>query len=147
MSDVEEALADGAPTLWADAPNNLALDNAFGDRAAVEAAIAGAHLVVEQVIRSQRTVSAFIEPRSAIGTYDESERQYTLISGCQGAHRLRKDLATCLKTPPERARDLPGRRRRLRIALQSLSRAARGGVGGAPLRCPVKWTGDRHERS
>ena len=72
VSDVEEALADGAPTLWADAPNNLALDNAFGDRAAVEAAIAGAHLVVEQVIRSQRTVSAFIEPRSAIGTYDEA---------------------------------------------------------------------------
>ena len=70
VTDVEEALADGAPTLWPDAPGNLALDNAFGDRAAVEAALARAHLVVEQTIRSQRTLSAFMEPRAAIGSYD-----------------------------------------------------------------------------
>jgi carbon-monoxide dehydrogenase large subunit len=146
VTDVEEALADGAPTLWPDAPNNLALDNAFGDHAAVEAAIADAHLVVEQVIRSQRTVSAFIEPRSAIGSYDESEQQYTLISGCQGAHRLRKDLATCLKTPPEQVRAICpdvggafGSRFNLYPEQLAVVWAARR------LRRPVKWTGDRHE--
>ena len=93
VTDVEEALADAAPTLWPDAPNNLALDNAFGDRAAVEAAIAGAHLVVEQTIRNQRTASAFMEPRSAIGSYEEAADKYTLISGCQGVHRIRHPLA------------------------------------------------------
>src|SRR5262245_7393493 len=34
VTDVVDALADGAPTIWPDAPNNLALDCAFGDRAA-----------------------------------------------------------------------------------------------------------------
>src|SRR5262245_1651920 len=104
VTDVEEALAAGAPTLWPDAPGNLAVDNTFGDRAAVEAALAGAHLVVEQTVRSQRTVSAFMEPRGAIGSYDETKQQWLLISGCQGAHRLRNDLASCLKLAPERVR-------------------------------------------
>jgi aerobic carbon-monoxide dehydrogenase large subunit len=80
VTDTLEALADGAPTLWPGAPNNLALDNAFGDRAAVEAAIAKAHFVVEQTVRSQRTASAFMEPRGAIGSYDEAAQQYHLIS-------------------------------------------------------------------
>ena len=39
VTDALEALADGAPALWPEAPGNLALDNAFGDRAAVEAAL------------------------------------------------------------------------------------------------------------
>lgn len=93
VTDVMEALADGAPTIWSDAPNNVALDCAFGDRAAVEAAIKDAHVVIEQTIRNQRTVSAFLEPRAAIGSYDAAQKQHTLISGCQGAHRLRHALA------------------------------------------------------
>ena len=144
VTDVEEALADGAPTLWPEAPGNLALDNAFGDRAAVEAALARAHLVVEQTIRSQRTLSAFMEPRAAIGSYD-GER-YTLISGCQGAHRLRNDVARCLKVPPERVRAVCpdvggafGSRFNLYPEQVAVVWAARR-VGRA-----VKWIGDRSE--
>jgi len=146
VTDVEEALAEGAPALWPDAPDNLALDNAFGDHAAVEAAIAVAHLVVEQTIRSQRTASAFMEPRSAIGSYDAAESQYTLISGCQGVHRIRQPAGgLSQRAAGARARDLPRRRRRLRIAHQSLS--GTGGVVWAARRLgrPVKWTGDRTE--
>ena len=40
VTDVLGALADGAPVIWPEAAGNLALDNAFGDRAAVEAALA-----------------------------------------------------------------------------------------------------------
>ena len=47
---------------------------------------------VEETIRCQRTVSAFMEPRAAIGSYDAAEERYTLISGCQGAHRLRHGI-------------------------------------------------------
>ena len=146
MTDALEALADGAPTLWPDAPDNLALDNAFGDRAAVEAAIAGAHVVIEQTIRSQRTVSAFMEPRSAIGSYDAAEDQYTLISGCQGVHRVRHPLAGCLKVPQERVRVICpdvgggfGSRTNLYPEQVVVVWAARR-VGR-----PVKWTGDRSE--
>src|SRR5205814_10120627 len=98
------AIAAGATTLWPEAPDIIALDNSFGDSAKVQAAIGKAHLVVEETIRSQRTVSAFMEPRAAIGSYDAAADQYTLISGCQGAHRLRHALAGCLKVAQDRIR-------------------------------------------
>ena len=102
VTDVLEALADGAPALWPEAPGNLALDNAFGDRAAVEAALAArAPRGRSRPSAASARVSAFMEPRAAIGSYDAAEQQYTLISGCQGAHRLRNA-----------ARRLPARCRR-----------------------------------
>ena len=146
VTDVEEALAPGAPVLWPDAPGNLALDNAFGDRAAVETAMAGAHLVVEQTVRSQRTVSAFMEPRAALGSYDKAAEQYVLISGCQGVHRLRAPLAGCLNVPPERVRvicpDVGGAfGSRFNIYPEQVAVVwAAKRLGRA-----VKWTGDRHE--
>jgi carbon-monoxide dehydrogenase large subunit len=146
VTDVMQALADGAPRLWPDAPKNIALDDGFGDRAAVEAAIAGAHLVVEQTIRSQRTASAFMEPRAAIGSHDAATQQFTLISGCQGAHRLRHALADCLRLPPERIRvvcpDVGGAfGSRFNIYPEQVL------VTWAAQRLgrPVKWTADRHE--
>ena len=146
VSDVAEALAHDAPTIWPNAPGNLALDNAFGDRAAVESAIARAHVVIEQTIRCQRTASAFMEPRSAIGRYDEAAGQYILISGCQGVHRVRHPLADCLKVPQERVRVICpdvgggfGSRTNLYPEQVAVVWAARR------LGRPVKWTGDRHE--
>jgi carbon-monoxide dehydrogenase large subunit len=146
VTDVLEALAPGAPTISPDAPGNLALDHAFGDRAAVEAAIGGAHVVIEQTIRCQRTASAFMEPRSAIGSYDEAENQYTLISGCQGVHRVRHPLAGCLEVPQERVRVICpdvgggfGSRTNLYPEQVVVVWAARR-IGR-----PVKWTGDRTE--
>src|SRR5215831_5823848 len=146
VTDVVDALADGAPTIWPDAPNNLALGCAFGDRAAVEAAIKDAHVVIEQTIRSQRTASAFLEPRAAIGSYDAAQKQHTLISGCQGAHRLRHALAACFKVQQERVHVICpdvggafGSRFNIYPEQVAVVWAARR-VGR-----PVKWTGDRSE--
>src|SRR5215468_1684139 len=145
VTDVMEALADGAPTIWPDAPDNLALDCAFGDCAAVEAAIKDAHVVVEQTIRNQRTASAFMEPRAAIGSYDAAQ-QHTLISGCQGAHRLRHALAACFKVQQERVHVICpdvggafGSRFNIYPEQVAVVWAARR-VGR-----PVKWTADRSE--
>src|SRR5262249_46718604 len=99
VTDVMGALPDRAPTILAGAPRQLPLCFA---RPAVEPAIAGAHLVADATIRNQRTASAFMEPRAAISSYDATAQRYTLISGCQGAHRLRHALAGCLKLPQER---------------------------------------------
>ena len=146
VTDVLEALAPGAPTISPGAPGNLALDNAFGDRAAVEAALGGAHVVIEQTIRCQRTASAFMEPRAAIGSYDRAESRYTLISGCQGVHRVRHPLAGCLNVPKECVRVICpdvggafGSRTNLYPEQVAVVWAARR-VGR-----PVKWTGDRTE--
>jgi aerobic carbon-monoxide dehydrogenase large subunit len=146
MTDVMEALADGAPTLWPEAPGNLALDCAFGDAAAVQAAIKDAHVVVDATIRNQRTISAFMEPRAAIGSYEPATGRYALISGCQGAHRLRHALAGCLKVPQERVHVICpdvggafGSRFNIYPEQAAVVWAARR-VGR-----PVKWTGDRSE--
>ncbi len=141
-----EALASSAPAISPDAPDNLALDGQFGDRAAVEAAIDRAHLVIEQTIRCQRTASAFLEPRAAIGSYDAAAKQLHADFGMPGRAPPAPSAGGMPGGPAgARAGDLPRRRRRLRIAHQSLSRADRGGLGCAPGGRPVKWTGDRTE--
>ena len=146
VTDAIEALAPGAPAIWPQAPGNLALDNAFGDRAAVDAAMAKAHLVVEETIRCQRTASGFMEPRSAIGAYDAAEKKYLLMSGCQGVHRIRHPLAVCLKEPQENVHVICpdvgggfGSRTNLYPEQVAVVWAARRAGR------PVKWTGDRTE--
>src|SRR6266516_2730538 len=146
VTDVMDALAKGAPTIWPEAPGNVALDCAFGDRAAVETAIKDTHLVVDATIRNQRTISAFMEPRAAIGSYDAAGERYTLISGCQGAHRLRHALAGCLKVPQERVHVICpdvggafGSRFNIYPEQVAVVWAARR------LGLAVKWTGERSE--
>jgi carbon-monoxide dehydrogenase large subunit len=146
VTDGLAALASDAPVLWPPAPGNLALDHEFGSRAEVEAAIGSAHLVVAQTIRNQRTASAFMEPRSAIGSHDAADGSYTLISGCQGVHRIRHPLALCLNVPPERVRVICpdvggafGSRTNLYPEQVLVCWAARR------LGRPVKWTADRNE--
>jgi len=87
-----------------------------------------------------------MEPRAAIGSYDATAQRYTLISGCQGAHRLRHALAGCLKLSQERVHvicpDVGGAfGSRFNIYPEQLA------VVWASRRVgrPVKWTGDRNE--
>ena len=84
VTDVQKAV--GATALWPAATDNIALDQDFGDRAAVSAAFAAADLVVEQTFRNQRIVNCQMEPRSGVASYDAANDSYTLISGSQGVH-------------------------------------------------------------
>src|SRR5204862_4916141 len=108
--------------------------------------LARAHLVIAQTIRNQRTASAFLEPRAALGSYDAAAQRYTLISGCQGVHRIRQPLALCLNVPPERVRVICpdvggafGSRTNLYPEQIAVLWAARR------LGQPVKWTSERSE--
>jgi aerobic carbon-monoxide dehydrogenase large subunit len=140
------ALAPGAPLLHDEVAGNLALETVFGDRAACEAAFDVADLVVAQTFLNQRVVSAQMEPRAAIGAYDGAQDVYTILTGSQGALRIRGTIAACLGVAPERVR------------------AITGDVGGAfgllsnvypeqlmvawaarQVGRPVKWTGDRSQ--
>src|SRR6476659_7548318 len=68
--DAMAALAAGAPLLWDEALGNLSYRFERGDKAAVEAAFAGAAHIVEIELVNNRLVVAPIEPRAAIGQYD-----------------------------------------------------------------------------
>jgi carbon-monoxide dehydrogenase large subunit len=88
--DAERALQDDAPQLHETAPNNRLIHTVFGDKAATQAAISGAEVVVEQRIYNQRMMHNTMEVRGALATYDKLSDQYTLWANTQipYPHRL-----------------------------------------------------------
>jgi carbon-monoxide dehydrogenase large subunit len=102
--DAQTALDAGAPQLWDHAPGNLSYRFQKGDAAAVQAAIAGATHVVELELINNRLVICAMEPRGAIGEYDEAHGFHLQFSGA-GVHALKSQLAdTVLRVPAERMR-------------------------------------------
>src|ERR1700719_3260482 len=101
--DATAALAAKAPLLWDEAPDNLSYRFERGDKAAVDAALAGAAHTVEIELVNNRLVVAPIEPRAAIGHYDAAADRLELLLTGQGVHSLRQQLANAVfHLPPER---------------------------------------------
>jgi len=88
-----EAVAEGAPKVWEDCPDNVSFEFRAGDAAAVEAAFDKAAHVARVEVPISRVAVTPMEPRAAIGSYDAFEDRYTLISGTQFPHDLRTWLA------------------------------------------------------
>ena len=142
-----DALVDGAPQLWDEAPGNLCFRFKKGDEAGTEAAIADAPHVVEMKIKNNRVSPAPTEPRAAIGSYDESSDCLHLLVTGQGVHGIRNQLANNV----------------FKIALNKLHVSAPdvgGGFGlknfvypewvlllwaARKLRRPIKWVAERNE--
>jgi carbon-monoxide dehydrogenase large subunit len=104
-TDVERAVADGAPVLWPGAANNMASTWRYGDRAAVEKAFAHAAHVTKVKLVNNRVLANPIEPRSCIGSYDPRDASFTLIAPSQGAHFFHRVLCEhVLKMPRDKMR-------------------------------------------
>jgi aerobic carbon-monoxide dehydrogenase large subunit len=99
--DTAHALDASQPQVWDEAPGNLCFDWEVGDRAAVQAAMAGAHHRIDLELVNNRIVVNSMEPRGAIGEYDPGEASYTLWSSTQGSHFLRNLLADSVFKIPE----------------------------------------------
>jgi carbon-monoxide dehydrogenase large subunit len=147
VTDVERAVADGAPVVWPAAPNNLALTWRYGDRPAVEKAFSQAAHVTKVKLVNNRVLANPIEPRSCIGSYNPDDASFTLIAPSQGAHFFHRVLC-------EHVFNMPRDKMRIRTS----------DVGGAfgckeqpypediavlhaakVLGRPVKWSGTRAE--
>jgi carbon-monoxide dehydrogenase large subunit len=101
--DATAALAAEAPLLWDEAPGNLSYRFERGDKAAVDAALAGAAHTIEIELVNNRLVVAPIEPRAAIGHYDGAADRLDLLLTGQGVHSLRQQLADAVfHMPPDR---------------------------------------------
>jgi carbon-monoxide dehydrogenase large subunit len=108
VTDVNDAVRPGAPVLYDEAPDNVALDFHFGDAAKTEHAFAiAAHVTRLRMINSRVVVSA-MEPRSAVGIYDPYENRLTLHAGCQGVMGLRGQLSGIFGLAPDRVRVITG---------------------------------------
>jgi len=107
--DTYAATQPGAPKVWDHVPNNVAFDWEKGDRAAVEAAMAGAHRVVKLRIVNNRVIVNSMEARACVAEYDAAKDRVTLYTSCQSVHGLRNQLADIvLKLPKEKVRVVSG---------------------------------------
>ncbi|HET8875933.1 MAG TPA: xanthine dehydrogenase family protein molybdopterin-binding subunit [Casimicrobiaceae bacterium] len=80
------ALAPGAPQIHEQAPGNKCYTWAIGDKAAVDAAFAGAAHVTKIDIVNNRLIPNAIEPRAAVASYDRADDAYTLYVASQNPH-------------------------------------------------------------
>lgn len=143
--DVEAALEPDAPHLWPQAAGNLSYRFQKGDAAAVQAAMSRAAHIVELKLRNNRIVISALEPRGAIGSYEDG-RYHLTFSGA-GVHALQTQLAECVLHVP---------RDRVRVSCPDVG----GGFGvknalypewvmllwaAERLARPVKWIAERSE--
>ncbi|HET7847795.1 MAG TPA: xanthine dehydrogenase family protein molybdopterin-binding subunit [Pseudolabrys sp.] len=108
VMSAREAALPGAPVLYDEVPDNVALDYHYGDSEKVAAAFAQAAHVTRLPLVNQRLVVNSIEPRSAIGEYDASSEKWTLHSCSQGVFGLKNSLKDILKAPADKVRVLTG---------------------------------------
>lgn len=103
VTDIQAAIAPGAPTVWPVAPDNVAFDQSLGDPKKVDAAFARAARVVSLTVENNRVVANYMETRAATGAYDPASGRYTLTFGSQGVHSAKDNIAkNILKIDPER---------------------------------------------
>jgi len=146
VTAASDAARPGAPSVWDEHPSNVCVESEVGDAAAVEAAFTRAAHVVRLETQVNRVTGVPLEPRAALGVWDEAAGRYTLHAGSGGVQRHRADLAAVLGVPESAvrvvARDVGGNygtRNSFYPEFALVAWAARR------LRRPVKWTCERRE--
>ena len=99
--DPAKAAQPGAPLVHDDAPNNIAFDWELGDKAKTDDAFAKADHITRLEFVNQRLIPNAIEPRSAIGHYDDANDKYTLYTTSQNPHLTRLLLCAFVLGIPE----------------------------------------------
>jgi len=146
--DMEDALKPGAPAVWDEAPNNVAVGLMMGNKEATDAAFANAKHIVSLKLVNNRVHANSIEPRVTLGQYHPESESYTLYSTTQNPHGTRSHVARDVLKLPE-------------VKLRVISPDVGGGFGmkgavypedalvlWASRRCggrPVKWVSTRSE--
>ena len=140
------AAQGGAPVLWEEARSNVCVDSVAGDARAADAAFACAAHIVRLDTWVPRITGVPMEPRAALGVYEEATGRYTLFAGSGGVVRHKSDLAEILGVPETAVRVVAqdvggnfGTRNSFYPEFALVAWAARR------LRRPVKWTCTRRE--
>jgi carbon-monoxide dehydrogenase large subunit len=142
---MEEALADGAPPIHDEAPENLFnwLEQRVGD---VAGAFAQADEVIELDVTQQRYCSVALEARVAVASYERATGTLTVWLSTQVPHIARTGLARHLDLPENRVRviapDIGGGFGPKCVLYQEEVALA---AASMRLGRPVKWVSDRVE--
>lgn len=95
------AAEPGAPRVWDENPDNISHTFERGDKAATDAAFDQAAHVARHRYVITRVHAQYMEPRGAIGSYDEYENRFTLHADVNYPHRVRNMLAGSVFKVPE----------------------------------------------
>jgi carbon-monoxide dehydrogenase large subunit len=140
------ASGSDAPVVWTENGSNVCVDSGAGDAAATDAAFAQAAHVVRLESWVNRVTGVPMEPRAALGVYDDATGRYTVYAGSGGATRIKTDLAGALGVPEARVRvvseDVGGN---FGTRNSSYPEFALVAWAAKRVRRPVKWTCDRRE--
>jgi len=101
VTSLTAAATSGAPAVWDAAPGNVCFTLRMGDAIQTEKAFAGAAHRVELSLTNNRVTASSMEPRGAIGCYNQGDESYTLYSSTQNPHRVRETLAHSVFHIPE----------------------------------------------
>lgn len=144
VTSAREAAKPGAPLLYDDIPNNIALDFQHGDPVKVGEALKNSAHVVRLPLINQRLMVAAMEPRSAIGEYDGKNDHWTLHSSSQGVFGMKNLLKDILKAPADKVRVLTGNVGGS-FGMKATPYPEHVCIlhGSKMLGRPVKWTDDR----
>jgi carbon-monoxide dehydrogenase large subunit len=139
-----DAVKPGAPLVFDQVANNIALDYHYGDAAKVAEAFAKAKHVTRLETSNQRMIVAPMEPRAAIGEFDAAAGKWTLYSTSQGVHAMKTTLMDILGAPADKVRVITGQiggsfgmKSAVYPEYICILHAARA------LGRPVKWTDER----
>jgi carbon-monoxide dehydrogenase large subunit len=145
--DPEKAIANGAPAVWAQQPDNVSFDTAIGDRARTEAAFKQADKVVSLRLVNPRVVTNYMDTRGAVAEYDAATDHLTLTVSSQGPHVIRDVLCDAiLKIPHEKMRVItPEVGGGFGTKLFPYREYALVVIAARLLKQPVKWISERIE--
>ena len=101
VTSLAGATATGAPAVWEAASGNVCFTLRMGDAGRANEAFAGAAHRVRLSLTNNRVTASPMEPRGAIGCYNEGDESFTLYSSTQNPHRVRETLAHSVFRIPE----------------------------------------------
>ncbi len=144
---LEQATRPGAQAVYDKCPDNVAFVHEAGNKAAADAAIAGARHVIKHRMRINRLTTNAMEPRGAVAEWDARDGRLTLRVTAQGPHQFRRFLATDVFRIPET---------KIRVIAENVGGGfgMKGGLYPEYILCclaarlagaPVKWIGERSE--
>jgi aerobic carbon-monoxide dehydrogenase large subunit len=147
VTSSDGALADGAPVVHDEAPDNVLLDVSMFDTPGVDEAFAdAAGCVVEVETRSGRQNALPLETRGAVASWDARDDQLLVQTTTQVPHQVRTMVARCLGVSERTVRvtvpDMGGGfGQKCVVGREEIAVAA----AARRLHRPVKWIEDRRE--
>jgi aerobic carbon-monoxide dehydrogenase large subunit len=145
VTDVEAALADGAPQVHDDAPGNVAYTWSLTGGSDVDQAFVDAEVTVEERYRQQRLIPAAMEPRGVLCEVNAAG-DVTVTTSTQAPHILRTAFALVLGLPEAKVRVIApdvggGFGSKVEVYAEDMIAVTLARKLGRP----VKWTEERSE--